>query len=50
MNMAPWIPLVVALLVVVGYLVVMRVLFQRSRELDKQVDHSKIRPWKDDED
>ena len=48
--MAPWIPLVVAVLVVVGYLAVMRVLFRRSRELDKQVDHTKIRPWKDEED
>ena len=50
MSMPPWIPLVVAVLVVLGYLLVMRVLFQRSRELDKQVDLTKIRPWKDEED
>jgi hypothetical protein len=48
--MTPWIPLVVAVFVVVGYVMVMRVLFQRSRELDKQVDHTKLRPWKDEED
>ena len=48
--MALWIPLVVAALVVVCYLAVMRVLFHRSRELDKQVDPTKIRPWKDEED
>ena len=48
--MAPWIPLVVGALVVVGYFLVMRVLYQRSRELDKQVDHTKIRPWIDEDD
>ena len=48
--MTPWILLVVAVLAIVGYVVVMRVFFQRSREADKQVDHTKIRPWKDDED
>jgi len=50
MSMAPWIPLVVALCVVVCYVAVMRVLAKRSRELDKQVDPTKIRPWKDEED
>ena len=48
--MAPWIPLVVAVLAVLGYLLVMRALFQRSRDLDKQVDLTKIRPWRDEED
>jgi hypothetical protein len=43
-------PLVVGALAVVVYLAVMRVLFHRSQELDKQVDHTKIRPWKDEED
>jgi len=45
-----WILLTVVVLAVLGYFVVMRVFFQRSREADKQVDYSKIRPWKDDED
>ena len=48
--MTPWILLFVAVLVLLGYVVVMRAFFQRSRDADKQVDYSKIRPWKDDED
>ena len=48
--MTLWVPLVVAVFVVVGYVVVMRAFIQRSREADSQVDHSKIRPWVDDED
>ena len=48
--MVPWIALIVAALVLFGYVVVMRAFFQRSREADKQVDPSKLRPWKDDVD
>jgi hypothetical protein len=48
--MSPWILLVVAVFAVVAYVMVMRLLFQRSRELDKQVDYTKIRPWKDEHD
>ena len=48
--MTHWILLVVAVFAVLGYFVVMRAFFQRSREADNQVDYSKIRPWKDDED
>ena len=40
----------VALLVVVGYLLVMRVFFKESKELDKKIDYSKMKEWKDDED
>ena len=50
MSTALWIVLAVAVFVVLAYFVVMRVFFQRSREADKQVDYTKIRPWKDDED
>jgi hypothetical protein len=50
MSMTAWIFLAVAVFVVLAYFVVMRVFFQRSREADKQVDYTKIRPWKDDED
>ena len=49
-TMAPWIALIVAALVLFGYVVVMRAFYQRSREADKDVDYTKIRPWKDDED
>ena len=50
MSTTLWILLAVVVFVVLGYFVVMRVFFQRSREADKKVDYSKIRPWKDDED
>jgi hypothetical protein len=35
---------------VVGYLLVMRIFYRQSRELDKQIDYSKIKKLKDDED
>ncbi|HEV8097375.1 MAG TPA: hypothetical protein VGP71_16730 [Burkholderiales bacterium] len=50
MSTPLWILLAVVVFVVLAYFVVMRVFFQRSREADKHVDFSKIRPWKDDED
>ena len=40
----------VALVVVVGYLLVMRIFFRESKELDKKIDYSKMKEWKDDED
>jgi low affinity Fe/Cu permease len=40
----------VALVVVVGYVVVMRVFFRESKELDKKIDYAKMKEWKDDED
>ena len=49
MSPALWIALGVAITVVLGYVLCMRVLARQSREIDKQVDFSKIRPWKDDE-
>ena len=39
----------VALLVVVGYLLVMRVFFKESKELDKKIDYSKVKEWKDED-
>ena len=45
-----WITLVAAVIVVAGYLVVMRVFFRDSEELDKKIDYSKMKEWKDDED
>ena len=49
MSPALWIALGVAITVVLGYVLCMRVLARQSREIDQQVDYSKIRPWKDDE-
>ena len=48
--MTHWILATVVGIGLLGYLVVMRAFFQRSREADKQVDPSKLRPWKDDVD
>ena len=44
------IALTVALVVVVGYVLVMRVFFRESKELDKKIDYTKMKKWKDDED
>jgi hypothetical protein len=41
---------VIGVVLVVGYLLVMRVFFKQSKDLDKQIDPSKMRKWKDDED
>ena len=40
----------VAALVVILYFVTLRVFFKESKELDKKIDYSKMKPWKDDED
>ena len=39
----------VAVVIVVGYLLVMRVFFRDSKALDKNIDYSKMKEWKDDE-
>ena len=49
MSLSLWIALGVAITVVLFYVLCMQVLVRRSRELDAQVDYSRIRPWKDDE-
>ena len=49
MNQVVTIALVVGLLVVGGYLLVMRVFFRDSKELDKKIDYSKMKEWKDEE-
>ena len=43
------ISVVVAVVVVLGYILVIRVFFRDSRELDKKIDYSKMKEWKDDE-
>jgi len=50
MSTTAWIALAIAVIVVVGYLLVMRVFLRQSRAADRQIDHSKIHPVKDDED
>ena len=41
--------LVLAVVAVLGYLLVMRVFFRESRELDRQIDPSKMKEWKDED-
>ena len=50
MNNTLWIFAAVAAVIVVGYFVTMRVFFKESKELDKKIDYSKVKEWKDDED
>ncbi|HUQ27601.1 MAG TPA: hypothetical protein VM051_03365 [Usitatibacter sp.] len=49
MNQVVMIAVVVGLLVVGGYLIVMRVFFKESKELDKKIDYSKMKEWKDED-
>lgn len=44
------IAVVVAIFAVIGYVLVMRVFFRESKELDKKIDFSKMKKWEDDED
>jgi len=50
MNTTLWIALGVAVILVVGYVLVMRVFYRQGRDLDKQIDYTKIKKLKDDED
>lgn len=49
MSATQWIVLGVVAVLALGYLLAMRIFFRRSRDLDKQVDHAKLRPWKDED-
>jgi low affinity Fe/Cu permease len=39
----------VALLAVVGYILVMRIFYRESAEMDKSIDYSKMKEWKDED-
>ena len=39
----------VAVAAVAVYLLVMRVFFRESKELDQKIDYSKMKEWKDDD-
>jgi low affinity Fe/Cu permease len=49
MNQTVMIVVAVAVAIVVGYLLVMRVFFKDSKELDKKIDYSKMKEWKDED-
>jgi len=42
------ISVVVAVIAVIGYLLVMRVFFRESKELDKKIDYAKMKKWEDE--
>ena len=44
-----WIAVGVALVVVVAYVLVMRVFFRESRDLDRKIDYSRMKEWKDED-
>ena len=49
MNETLWIFLAIAVVIVAGYFITMRVFFKESKELDKKIDLSKMKEWKDDD-
>jgi low affinity Fe/Cu permease len=49
MNQVVFIVVAVAVVLVAGYLLVMRVFFKESKELDKKIDYSKMKEWKDED-
>jgi low affinity Fe/Cu permease len=49
MNQVVLIAVSVAVVVVVGYLLVMRIFFKESKELDKKIDYAKMKEWKDED-
>jgi low affinity Fe/Cu permease len=50
MNNVMLIALGVGVIVVVGYVIVVRVFFKDSEALDKKIDYSKMKKVEDDED
>ena len=49
MDRAVLVALLVGLVVVLGYVVVMRVFFRDSEALDRKIDYSKMKEWKDED-
>ena len=50
MTITLWIVLVVSVLALLTFGVAMRSLIRDSREIDKKIDYSKLRPAEDDDD
>jgi hypothetical protein len=48
MSTTLWIALGIAAVLVLGYVLAMGNLFLKSRDLEKKIDRSKLRQWKDD--
>lgn len=47
MSTTLWIVLGLALILALGYVLALRGLFRKSRELDKRIDYNNIHQWKD---
>jgi len=39
----------VAIFAVIGYIIVMRIFYRDSAKLDKSIDYSKMKEWKDED-
>jgi len=49
MDPVVMVALLVGIGVVVAYIVVMRVFFRESKDLDRKIDYSKMKEWKDED-
>jgi hypothetical protein len=49
MSQTMMIAIGIALGVVALYFLVMRVFYKEGKELDKKIDYSKVKPWKDED-
>ena len=49
MSSSQWVVLAGAVVLVAVYLLAMRVLYRQSRDVDRQIDFTKIKPLKDDD-
>ncbi len=50
MTASIWIALAIAILFGAAYVLGFRNVLRKSRELDKKIDYSKVREWKDEDD
>lgn len=44
-----WVVLGISLISIIGFVLVMRSQLKANKEIDKNIDYSKLRPWQDDE-
>ena len=50
MTTTLWIVLGVSVIAVVGFAAAMRSILRENRDIDKNIDYTKLKPWEDDED
>jgi hypothetical protein len=49
MTKTIWIVLAISVIAVLTFIVAMKSLLRENREIDKKIDYSKLRSWKDDD-